>query len=49
VEEVFGSDIIRDENNNYLIQKPYLKKGVNPYDGRPELLPKGDGKNISLS
>ncbi|XP_063688882.1 carbohydrate sulfotransferase 15-like [Bolinopsis microptera] len=45
VEEVFGSDIIKDEKSNYLIQKPYLKKGVNPYDGRPELLPRSEGIN----
>ena len=41
--EMFGKDVEKDENDEYMVQKPFLKKGINPYDGQPELLPRSSG------
>ncbi|KAL5270538.1 hypothetical protein ACHWQZ_G001293 [Mnemiopsis leidyi] len=41
--EMFGKEVEMDQNNEYVVPKPFLKKGINPYDGQPELLPRSTG------
>ena len=45
---MFGKEVEMDQNNEYVVPKPFLKKEINPYDGQPELLPRSTGNDLSF-